>query len=87
MNPMVPVLRESYKKEKETQFRDGRVNALGNEVQFSFELRVAPANLSAGYPATLVQFYINKIEMNSTRNGIIVTLQKSKALYSIDCYL
>lgn len=84
---MVPVLRESYKKEKETQFQDGRVNALGNEVQFSFELRVAPANLSAGYPATLVQFYINKIEMNSTRNGIIVTVQKSKALYFIDCYL
>lgn len=63
------------------------VNALGNEVPFSFELRVAPTNLSAGYPATLVQFYINKIEMNSTRNGIIVTLQKSKALYFIDCYL
>lgn len=84
---MVPVLRESYKKEKETQFWDGRVNALGNEVPFSLELRVAPANLSAGYPATLVQFYINKIEMNSTRNGIIVTLQKSKALYFIDCYL
>lgn len=55
------------------------VNALGNEVPFSFELRVAPANLSAGYPATLVQFYINKIEMNSTRNGIIVTLQKKQS--------
>lgn len=84
---MVPVLRESYKKEKETQFWGGQINALGNEMPFSFELRVAPSNLSAGYPATLVQFYINKIEMNSTRNGIIVTLQKSKALYFIDCYL
>lgn len=32
MNPVVPVLRESFKKEKETQVWDGRVNALGNDV-------------------------------------------------------